>query len=246
MSVDVSEYTIDEQTEYYNKRWSDEESRPIYNLELQRFIAIFDEVSKVYREKDCRVLDLGSGRGWLTNSLALLGEAVGLELSTEAVKAATKKYPNIKFYSGDLFELTEKLGKFDIIVSQEVLEHVEDQELFMNQVADALKPGGHFIFTTPNKWTQDHRTQEEHEGWGLQPIENWLYKSEINQLIKGKFSLINSTSIIAGFGTMGVFRVINSYKIRKLLDFLGLYSCYQNMTLKFNCGLHLIFHVKKL
>jgi SAM-dependent methyltransferase len=39
---------------------------------------------------------------------------------------------------------------FDIVVSVEVLEHVEQDELFVDQVHRILKPGGTFLMTTPN------------------------------------------------------------------------------------------------
>lgn len=39
---------------------------------------------------------------------------------------------------------------YDIITAVEVLEHVEEDELFVSEVARVLKPGGKFIMTTPN------------------------------------------------------------------------------------------------
>ncbi len=39
---------------------------------------------------------------------------------------------------------------YDIVVSVEVLEHVEDDETFVAEVSRVLKPGGRFIMTTPN------------------------------------------------------------------------------------------------
>ena len=39
---------------------------------------------------------------------------------------------------------------YDVVVSVEVLEHVEDDEKFVSEVGRVLKPGGRFIMTTPN------------------------------------------------------------------------------------------------
>lgn len=39
---------------------------------------------------------------------------------------------------------------FDVVVAVEVLEHVEEDELFVHNVARILKPGGAFFMTTPN------------------------------------------------------------------------------------------------
>lgn len=39
---------------------------------------------------------------------------------------------------------------FDLVVSVEVLEHVEDDNTFVSEISRVLKPGGRFIMTTPN------------------------------------------------------------------------------------------------
>lgn len=39
---------------------------------------------------------------------------------------------------------------YDLVVSVEVLEHVEDDERFVSEVSRVLKPGGRFLMTTPN------------------------------------------------------------------------------------------------
>jgi SAM-dependent methyltransferase len=41
-------------------------------------------------------------------------------------------------------------SSFDIVVSVEVLEHVDEDDRFVRQVARVLKPGGFFLMTTPN------------------------------------------------------------------------------------------------
>jgi SAM-dependent methyltransferase len=41
-------------------------------------------------------------------------------------------------------------NSFDCVVSVEVLEHVEEDDLFVRQVSRVLKPGGCFLMTTPN------------------------------------------------------------------------------------------------
>lgn len=45
---------------------------------------------------------------------------------------------------------------YDGIVASEVIEHVNNQELFVKSCVHALKPGGRIFFTTPNRtrWSQ--------------------------------------------------------------------------------------------
>jgi len=50
----------------------------------------------------------------------------------------------------DMTRTSLPAGSFDVIVAVEVLEHVEEDEVFVRNVARTLKPGGWFVMTTPN------------------------------------------------------------------------------------------------
>jgi len=57
--------------------------------------------------------------------------------------------------------------QFDAIIAGDVLEHVDNQGLFLNNVKKHLKKDGHFILTTPNaKWfTVALRPNPTHTLW---------------------------------------------------------------------------------
>ncbi len=59
-------------------------------------------------------------------------------------------------------------ASFDVVVAVEVLEHVEEDARFVRNVARVLKPGGHFVMTTPNgdflrRLYPDHKRHYERE-----------------------------------------------------------------------------------
>ncbi len=228
------------QRKYYDERWARAIASPINQLQLKRLIAILQMIDQIALTKEMKILDLGCGTGWLSSMLSHLGTTAGIELSNEAVLVAQERYRFVDFRSGDLFETLTEKDTYDLVVSHEVIEHVDDQSGFVNLVAGALKVGGHFVFTTPNAWTQAHRTQEEHEQWGLQPIENWIDRKQIKQLLAPRFELLQMKSIIDGFGTTGVFKFANSYQLRRLIDRIGLSRLYSTVLLKLNFGLHLV------
>ena len=233
------------QLQYYDDRWSQSFSKGLNQLELKRLICILQMIDKIPIRDEMKILDLGCGRGWLSAILSHVGATTGIELSSEAVSQARKKYTFVEFREGDLFKVLTEKDTYDIVVSQEVIEHIEDQSGFVNLAADSVKMGGHFIFTTPNAWTQAHRTQEEHEKFGLQPIEKWIDRKGIKELLSLRFQVLEIRSIIDGFGSVGIFRIVNSCKLRKVLKGMGLHELFSRCLLRFDFGPHLVVLAKR-
>jgi len=101
-----------------------------------------------------RVLDLGSGYGFTANELAdHCREVIGLEPSETMVcqsrKMAARK-SNLKIVKGTLDD--ELIGKhFDLIILDNVLEHISDQRGVLQHIAERLNPGGILFLLVPNK-----------------------------------------------------------------------------------------------
>src|SRR5205085_5013589 len=100
-----------------------------------------------------RVLDAGCGTGYGTAELAQdAASVIGLDISTEALDYARASYPlpNIMFATGSglLLPLTE--ASVDVVVAFEVIEHLNDYQLFIAECARVLKRDGLFIVSTPN------------------------------------------------------------------------------------------------
>ena len=92
-----------------------------------------------------RILDLGCGTGHLAAQIAESGALVtGLDRSPEMVAAARKAYPNLKFEISDARSLSF-YEKFDAVFSNATLHWVHEQELVVQGVCKALRPGGRFV-----------------------------------------------------------------------------------------------------
>jgi len=65
---------------------------------------------------------------------------------------------------------------FDLITAVEVLEHVEEDELFVSEVSRVLKPGGTFIMTTPNGDFAKIPSKDHKRHYELQQLADLLAK----------------------------------------------------------------------
>ncbi len=102
-----------------------------------------------------RVLDLGSGEGYGTG---LLGErasyVTGLDVDADSVAAAQARHGvdgRVIFKVGSAHDLPFPDASFDVVVSFEMIEHVDRQERVIAEVRRVLKPGGLFVVSTPSR-----------------------------------------------------------------------------------------------
>jgi SAM-dependent methyltransferase len=76
---------------------------------------------------------------------------MNLGINDEIIGQIRKKRSNIeKIVLGDMTRSDLPDAAFDVVVSIEVLEHVEEDARFVSEVSRVLKPGGIFLMTTPN------------------------------------------------------------------------------------------------
>jgi 2-polyprenyl-6-hydroxyphenyl methylase/3-demethylubiquinone-9 3-methyltransferase len=103
-----------------------------------------------------RVLDVGCGGGFLTEEFASDGfVATGIDPATSSIEAARKHALEsnlvIDYRAGRGEDLPFPDSSFDIIACCDVLEHVDDFEHVISEVARTLKPGGVFFYDTVNR-----------------------------------------------------------------------------------------------
>lgn len=98
-----------------------------------------------------RVFDLGCGNGSITAKLAAVGlEATGMDPSNSGIEIARKAFPNCRFEVGSAYEdLAARFGRFPLVISLEVVEHLYDPRAFARSVFDLLEPGGTVVVSTP-------------------------------------------------------------------------------------------------
>jgi 2-polyprenyl-3-methyl-5-hydroxy-6-metoxy-1,4-benzoquinol methylase len=166
-----------------------------------------------------RILDLGCGMGWHTEKFAELGPATGIDLSAEAIAMAQARCPHVTFIAGDVYHTQLPPAHFDVVVSQEVFAHVEDQPRFLERAAEALRPGGYIVLTTANKFVMDRLGTVRFVPLGSAHIEQYVTVRGLKRLLRPHFDVLRVTTHLP-VGDGGILRVINSYKLNAMVSVL--------------------------
>lgn len=235
---------------YYNNRFGDL-SQNLNEEELIRWNAIENQLRELISNKETEIADFGCGRGWLSNKLSSFGNVTGFDISELSIKNAQKSFPNNTFVCIDASQEIpmEYFGKFDVLISSEVIEHIDDQQNYLNNIYKLLKNKGVFLITTPNGTWFNSFYCNGREEW-KQPIENWITSDYLSQLInKSGLLKIKSTS----FQSEWIFALKPEVKvkwigqsfIRKVLKFFRIYNPCIGLLNKKMYGLNILFVGKK-
>ncbi len=130
------------------------------------------------------ILEDGCGVGMYVEKLSALGGTViGLEYDRERAVEARRRSAHIVNTAGEAIPLPSSL--FDLILSHEVLEHVQDDRAAVQEMLRALKPGGRIALFCPNRgypfethgiyWRGKYK-------FGNIPLVNYLPRSWRNKL----------------------------------------------------------------
>ena len=110
-----------------------------------------------------RILDVGCGCGNISLPLGSLGhEVVGVDLDEESIRIANahNPYPDRVSFIAKRAEELELDKPFDVIVASEVVEHVPEPFVLLENLRKALKRDGIIIVTIPNGGTWEERTRK--------------------------------------------------------------------------------------
>jgi 2-polyprenyl-6-hydroxyphenyl methylase/3-demethylubiquinone-9 3-methyltransferase len=98
-------------------------------------------------------LDVGCGAGLLAEPLARLGAKVtGIDAAPEVIAVARDHAAGQGLEVDYRHAAVEDVaGRFDLVTSMEVIEHVAEPRAFLARLAARLAPGGLMILSTPNR-----------------------------------------------------------------------------------------------
>lgn len=120
------------------------ETPPFVQQRLEEITAEFAP----YRRTN-KLLDLGCGAGGLLQAARKHGwQAQGLDVSSHAADHVREL--GFEVFEGELHEAAFPEGQFDVVTAAELLEHIFEPRVLLQEVARILRPGGLFWTTTPH------------------------------------------------------------------------------------------------
>lgn len=108
------------------------------------------EMRKFLPRSPATVLEIGCGSGAFRENLEDSCEYWGVELDAKAASVAENELNVVLIGAYDLVQNEIPQGYFDLIICNDIIEHVQDHDKFIESLKGKLKPSGHLVASIPN------------------------------------------------------------------------------------------------
>jgi len=160
------------------------------------------KISQQYRD-EASVLDAGSGFGqytWRMSRMSRLWKIKALDINSEQIDDCNKFFEKsglserVVFQTGDLTALAD-LNCYNIILSVDVMEHIEEDVLVFQNFYKSLKENGVLLISTPSDQGGSDVHNEEEESFIDEHVRDGYSIKEITE----KLTLAGFKNIEAGY-----------------------------------------------
>lgn len=132
---------------FYNKY---ESQNPFVQVLMKLFFFDFDAIVHSIKGDVSTALEIGCGEGYITDHINQMGIPIaGTDVSSRIVDVARAKFPNRTFFVLSVYELHSVGKEFDLIVANEVFEHLEDPDSAIEEVKKIA--GKYIMISVPNE-----------------------------------------------------------------------------------------------
>lgn len=200
------------QRDFWNE-WNAEyrESTAIYDTSVRQ-AQVVEHWLQGLGEGTRNILEVGCGAGWLCPKLSAHGRVTATDLADTVLQRAQQRLPDVTFVPGDFMLLDFGREAFDVIVTLEVLSHVADQTAFLDKLAGHLKPGGHLMMATQNRFVLERYNDISPPRPGQ--LRRWVDRHELRELLQPRFDVVEIFSVTP-IGDRGLMRFVNSRKLNR-------------------------------
>lgn len=137
------------------------------NISLERGKFVRSIIEQKIKCENLTILDLGSGQGGTAKILSGKNNVVSLDLNITRLNQQENRCENIFRINGDALSLPLKSFSFDLIILQDVIEHVAMPGCLIKSLHNLLKENGIVYLSTPNKYSFFNILSDPHWGFPL-------------------------------------------------------------------------------
>ncbi len=185
----------------------------LFSVDLARHDAAY-QIALAHAGSDAKVIELGSGAGYGAATLA--DHALDIVAIDRVAPDSASRQSRCRFVRGDLNSIPLVRRSFDLVVSFQVIEHLDDPTHYVDAIADLVLPDGTALVTTPNLLMSD----------GVNPYHVHEYRAEeLADCLRRRFEQVEVQGISASEEVKTYMRE-RSARIARImkLDPLGLHK----------------------
>jgi len=138
-----------------DKFWEEYNQKKMWKI--PEILAFYNEILQIIKTKNIlldhkNIVDLGCGTGsllYFIDQHFKPASYTGLEFSNKAIEIAKVNFPRANYYYFDILK-SEINEKFDFLFCTEVLEHIDDPYLAINNIQNLMATGSVAFITVPN------------------------------------------------------------------------------------------------
>jgi 2-polyprenyl-3-methyl-5-hydroxy-6-metoxy-1,4-benzoquinol methylase len=122
----------------------------IYDQRYSYFRKIID--AEIFKKGKIHILDYGCGDGYWAILFSQIKDCcvVGVDYNPLRIQRAKEAASKANFYQADL-QQSNTFGQFDIVFCSQVIEHIQDDILFLTMIKNFMKQDSRLILGTPNE-----------------------------------------------------------------------------------------------
>ncbi len=170
----------------------------VYEKDIRKFEKIFRPIiDKIKRYKPVgRILDVGCATGILLSMLKKEGyETAGIEPNREEYRRAKKRLGSAVVNTTIDKYIKKQREKFDVVIYNHVLEHIDDINRELKLARKILQPGGIIVIGLPNTDNIIFSLRKKYWEFLMPDQHIWHFgKKQIRQLLqKNGFKIIDSS-----------------------------------------------------
>ncbi|MDH5184418.1 MAG: class I SAM-dependent methyltransferase, partial [Gammaproteobacteria bacterium] len=149
----------------YEQSYSDDELRYFYNKLIQKE-RVINQLLQSANSDNTSMLDIGCGEGWTLNHFQQQGWQIkGVDFSQHGLHQHNQHLAG-QIDTGDIYERLQYFiaegQSYDLVVLDNVLEHVLEPALLLGMIRQLVKPKGVLLIEVPNDFSRVQRYLQEH------------------------------------------------------------------------------------